>query len=122
MHCSPKFWPTAADEKKLYKAAVDVLARIHANDAPASLSSGKPLYDYDQTALLAETDLLTEWFVPLALGRAATVAETGEHRRAVARSALAGIANSRRVLVHRDYHAQNLMWMPERATAWPASD
>ncbi|HSS13016.1 MAG TPA: phosphotransferase, partial [Rhizomicrobium sp.] len=57
------------DEKQLYEHAVEVLARIHANDAPASLSAGKPLFDYDQTALVAETDLLTEWFLPLALGR-----------------------------------------------------
>jgi aminoglycoside/choline kinase family phosphotransferase len=101
------------DEKKLYEAAVEVLARIHANDAPASLSSDKPLFDYDQTALLAETDLMTEWFLPLALGREATEAENAEHRR-LWREALAGIAGGRRVFVHRDYHAQNLLWLPDR--------
>ena len=101
------------DQKKLYQAAVEVLARIHAGDAPASLSSEKPLFDYDQTALLAETDLLTEWFLPLALGREATAAETAEYRR-LWRAALAGIAGGRRVFVHRDYHAENLLWLPER--------
>jgi len=101
------------DEKKLYEAAVEVLARIHANDAPASLSSDKPLFDYDQTALLAETDLMTEWFLPLALGRVASEAETAEHRR-LWHEALAGVAGSRRVFVHRDYHAQNLLWLPDR--------
>lgn len=101
------------DEKKLYEAAVEVLARIHANDAPTELSSGKPLFDYDQTALLAETDLLTEWFLPLALGRAATEEEVGEHRR-LWRDVLAGVASGRRVFVHRDYHAENLLWLPER--------
>lgn len=101
------------DEKKLYEAAVEVLARIHANDAPASLSSDKPLFDYDLTALLGETDLLTEWFLPLALGRVATDEETTEYRR-LWREALAGIAGSRRVFVHRDYHAQNLLWLPDR--------
>ena len=59
------------DEKQLYEQAVEVLARIHANDAPPTLSADKPLFDYDQTALVAETDLLTEWFLPLALGRKA---------------------------------------------------
>jgi aminoglycoside/choline kinase family phosphotransferase len=101
------------DEKKLYEAAVEVLARIHANDAPAALSSDKPLFDYDQTALLAETDLLTEWFLPLALDRVATQDETAEHRR-LWREVLAGIDGGRRVFVHRDYHAQNLLWLPER--------
>jgi aminoglycoside/choline kinase family phosphotransferase len=101
------------DEKKLYEAAVEVLARIHANDAPTSLSSDKPLFDFDQTALVAETDLMTEWFLPLALGRAATQQETDEHRR-LWREVLAGITGGRRVFVHRDYHAENLLWLPER--------
>jgi aminoglycoside/choline kinase family phosphotransferase len=101
------------DETELYKTAVEVLAKIHAKDAPAALSSDKPLFDFDQTAQVAETDLLTEWFLPLALGRTATDAETAEHR-ALWRAALAGIGAGRRVFVHRDYHAQNLLWLPER--------
>jgi N-acetylmuramate 1-kinase len=101
------------DEKKLYQAAVEVLAKIHANDAPAALSSDKPLFDYDQTALVAETDLLTEWFLPLALKRPATKEEVSEHR-SLWRAALAGIGAGRRVFVHRDYHAENLLWLPDR--------
>ena len=101
------------DEKTLYEAAVEVLARLHAKDAPASLSSDKPLFAYDQTALLAETDLMTEWFLPLALGRAATQEEIAEHRR-LWREVLAGSADGRQVFVHRDYHAENLLWLPER--------
>jgi aminoglycoside/choline kinase family phosphotransferase len=101
------------DERKLYEAAVEVLAKIHAHDAPASLSSDKPLFDFDLTAMIAETDLLTEWFLPLALGREATLEESEEHRR-LWRAALAAIAGGRRVFVHRDYHAENLLWLPER--------
>jgi hypothetical protein len=102
-----------APENTLYQAAADVLARLHAQPAPARLAPGTPLYAYDDTALLAETDLLTEWFLPLALGRAATPAEQEEHR-ALWRAALSQMADSERVLVHRDFHAQNLMWMPQR--------
>src|SRR6266702_784906 len=101
------------DEKKLYQAAVEVLAKIHAKDAPAALSSDKPLFEYDQTALVAETDLLTEWFLPLALGRRASDEEVAEHRK-LWRAALARIGGGRRVFVHRDYHAENLLWLPER--------
>ena len=100
-------------EKQLYEAAVEVLAKIHANDAPAALSADKPLFAYDQAALMAETDLLIEWFLPLALSRKATDAEVSEHR-ALWRAALAGIGQSRSVFVHRDYHAENLLWLPER--------
>jgi N-acetylmuramate 1-kinase len=104
-----------ADEQELYNAAMEVLAKLHAKPAPARMG-GLPLYDYDETALLAETDLLTEWFMPLALGRDTTRAEQDEHR-ALWRAALDGIAGHDRVLVHRDYHAQNLIWMPERPGA-----
>ena len=100
------------NEKELYEAAVKVLARMHAGDAPAQLSSDKPLFDFDLVALSAETDLLTEWFMPLALGRKATDEEVAEHRR-LWRGALEGLGG-RRVFVHRDYHAQNLLWLPER--------
>lgn len=101
------------NEKELYEHAVEVLAKIHAHDAPPALSPDKPLFDYDLTALVAETDLLTEWFLPLALGRKASEEESAEHRR-LWRAVLSGIGKDRRVFVHRDYHAQNLLWLPER--------
>ena len=80
------------DELQLYKTAVEVLAKIHATDAPAALSSDKPLFDFDSTALVAETDLLVEWFLPLALQRPATGEEVAEHR-SLWRTALAGIGS-----------------------------
>jgi len=98
--------------RELYEAAVKVLVKMHAGDAPARLSTDKPLFDYDRIAQLAETDLLTEWFMPLALGRKATDEEVTEYRR-LWRAALQGPAG-RRVFVHRDYHAENLLWLPER--------
>ena len=101
------------DEKALYEAAVEVLARIHAHDAPAALSSDKPLFAYDTAALLAETDLLTEWFAPLALGRPLTGEEAATHH-ALWRAVLGRLEDGRRVFVHRDYHAQNLLWLPAR--------
>jgi aminoglycoside/choline kinase family phosphotransferase len=103
------------DEAALYNNAVAVLARLHAEPPPEALGV-KPLFIYDETALLAETDLFTEWYLPHALGRAATADETGEHR-ALWRAALAPVLTSPRVFVHRDYHAQNLLWLPQRAGA-----
>lgn len=101
------------DESMLYGAAVDALARLHAQAAPATLNGSKPLYAYDETALIAETDLMTEWFLPLALGRAATEDEREEHRL-LWRDALRSLRSSSPVFVHRDYHAQNLLWLPQR--------
>lgn len=102
------------DEQALYRAAIDAVARLHADPAPPRLSPAAALYDYDLTACLAETDLMTEWFMPLALGRPASADEVSEHR-ALWRDALGTIRSPEPVFVHRDYHAQNLFWLPERS-------
>ena len=100
-------------EEELYKAAVEILARIHQEKAPKFLAPDLPLFAYDEIALIAETDLMLEWFFPLALGRKASDVEHREHR-ALWRRALEKTADSEPVFVHRDFHAQNLLWLPER--------
>ena len=102
------------NETELYAAAAEVLARLHAQDAPERLPPDKELHAYDETALLAEIDLLTDWFMPMALGRATTEAEISEHR-ALWQAVLHESLKAQPVFVHRDYHAQNLMWLPQRA-------
>jgi N-acetylmuramate 1-kinase len=104
-----------ADEKTLYAGAAEVLARLHLEKAPAVLPPDKVLHPYDETALLAETDLLTEWFFPVALKRKAGAAEASEFR-GLWQEALKPF-NRGAVFVHRDYHAQNLMWLPGRTGA-----
>jgi aminoglycoside/choline kinase family phosphotransferase len=101
------------DEHALYGTAIDALARIHAEGAPTVLPADKPLHAYDDVALVAETDLMTQWFMPVALGRDASEAEVSEHR-ALWRDLLAPVLASPSVFVHRDYHAQNLIWLPDR--------
>jgi aminoglycoside/choline kinase family phosphotransferase len=102
------------DEYALYMTAMEVLAKLHLETAPAMLPREKPLLAYDETALLAETDLLPEWFLPVALGRTATPDELVEHR-ALWQNVLASVLKERPVFVHRDYHAQNLFWLPDRS-------
>jgi hypothetical protein len=101
------------DEIAPYEAAAHLLAELHVRQATSQLGD-LPLFDYDETALLAEVDLLTEWFFPLALGRAASDGEIAEHR-ALWRAALAPLLRAPAFFVHRDYHAQNLLWLPQRA-------
>jgi aminoglycoside/choline kinase family phosphotransferase len=103
------------DEQALYHNAMEVLARLHADGAPEAMGE-KPLFAYDETALIAEIDLLTQWYFPYALGREASEDEVAEHR-ALWRSALAPVLAAEPVFVHRDYHAQNLIWLPQREGA-----
>ena len=103
-----------ADEEALYGTAAEVLAKLHAEAAPDLLEPDKYLHAFDETALLAEVDLLTEWLFPVALGRKADAAETEQHRQ-LWRQALAPHLRAPSVFVHRDYHAQNLLWLPGRS-------
>jgi len=103
------------DERALYLNAMEVLAKLHASPAPAIMGD-KPLFAYDETALIAEIDLLTQWYFPHALGREASAAEVEEHR-ALWRGVLAPVLAAPPVFVHRDYHAQNLLWLPQRSGA-----
>jgi N-acetylmuramate 1-kinase len=96
------------DERQLYAAAIEALARLHAEPAPSLLAADKPLFAYDDTALLAEVDLLTEWFAPLAFDRPFAADLVREHR-ALWQEAMRHLDGGR-VFVHRDYHAQNLLW------------
>ena len=105
-----------AEAEILYGAAIDALALLHGQAAPATLPLEKPLYLYDEPALIAETDLLTEWFLPAALGRPVRDEEREEHR-SLWRAALKPLHGDGRVFVHRDYHAQNLLWLPQREGA-----
>jgi aminoglycoside/choline kinase family phosphotransferase len=103
-------------ELALYTAAADVLAKLQARGAPQHLAADKPLHAYDETALLAEAALLPEWYVPMALGRDATAAEIDEYQ-GLWREVLTPLLSSRSVFVHRDFHAQNLLWLPKREGA-----
>jgi aminoglycoside/choline kinase family phosphotransferase len=106
-----KFAPLLAaghDPLELYGAAVDLLVALRRAPLPARL----PPYDEDR--LLAEARLLVEWYVPAVTGRAAAAATAAAFVDAW-RRALAPVARARDTLVLRDYHADNLMWLAERA-------
>ena len=101
-------------ERKLYEAAVDLLADCAGRDVPATIgSAGVPLAPYDMAVLEREAMLLAEWWLPAATG-AAPSPDLIEEYRALIRTAFAPVADSREVLVMRDYHAENLIWLPAR--------
>ena len=104
-----------AREPELYAAAVDTLAAFHALPAPEPLGawSAPP---YDMAVLTREARLALEWYVPGVTGRAVP-AELAAEYETLMLEAFAPVAESRSGPVYRDYHAENLIWLPDRAGA-----
>ncbi len=107
------------DEAELYFAAVDAQARLHEAAPPAVLSVDGltwPLLTYDAVALKAGADQFVEWQPKLNpaldFGLEAR-AEWDTLWRDIARRGEAGAS----VFAHRDFHAENLLWLPTRAGA-----
>ncbi len=106
-----------ADEAKLYRAAVEVLASLHQKKISSSLPvSGRGDYvlkAYDEAALAIEVELLIDWFWPLAKGNNAPP-ETRQSYFDAWSEVWPLLEDDDSVLVLRDYHAENLIWLAER--------
>lgn len=102
----------------LYLAAVDAIARLHLTgllpEVMPGLGGDWPLLTYDAGALQGGADLFVQWmpklhpeldFGPAALddwqAAWAPIAAMGERKASV--------------MAHRDYHAENLIWLPDRS-------
>lgn len=103
-------------ERPLYEAAVDVVLAMQSPSPPTTLAAGDaqwPLLTYDILALKVATDTFLEWwpkFSGLAPFGDAAVQEWEALWAPVWARGEAGAT----VFTHRDYHAQNLLWLPER--------
>ncbi len=108
-----------AAEWPLYEAAVDALVVMQAAPPPDVLTAGDarwPLLSYDSLALKTGADTFVEWWpklVGMAPFDAAAVADWDALWAPVWVRGAAGAS----VFTHRDYHAQNLLWLPEQTGA-----
>jgi hypothetical protein len=105
-----------ANESELYFAAVEALARLHAEAPPAAIGGEGldwPLLAYDELALKTGADLFVEWFPrydPRVKLDDAAVTEWAELWAPLQKRAADGAS----VFTHRDYHAENLLWLAGR--------
>ena len=95
-------------EPELYATAIDLLAELQRHALPAHVP------DYDLNELRREVLLFTDWYLP-ALGPTTKpgAADPGGFLDAW-NGAFAYAVGWPGVLVLRDYHADNLMWLPDR--------
>jgi aminoglycoside/choline kinase family phosphotransferase len=100
-----------AAEEPLYALAIDVLVHLHRLPAAAAMPPALPLYD--DARLLEEALLLTDWYMPAALGDATPRAVRHSYIDAW-REILPLVGAQPRTLVLRDFHVDNLMRLPGR--------
>ncbi|TYO84804.1 aminoglycoside phosphotransferase family protein [Oceanicella actignis] len=100
-------------EGALYAAAAELLAELHALPPPERIGDWA-LRPYDEPALWAEAQLIARWWLPAATGAEASPALEDELRGLLA-EALGALCAAREAVVLRDYHAENLIWLPGRS-------
>ncbi|MGK7753106.1 MULTISPECIES: aminoglycoside phosphotransferase family protein [unclassified Roseovarius] len=93
-------------ENRLYSTAIDVLIHLHAQTPPAGLAR------YDPPAATALSALVFDWYVPGATDTSKPSSRPAFE--ACVHDLLAEHAADCDVLIQRDYHAQNLLWLPDR--------
>lgn len=92
-------------EQPLYDASVDVLVQLHRAPVP-----DLPRYDSKVTTPLAA--LAYDWYQRGAIG---AVDQSARQRfEAAFREVMAPLDAMPHVLIQRDYHAENLLWLPDR--------
>ena len=92
-------------EQNLYEVATDVLVELHGHAPPAGLAT----YDPDIMADMAA--LAFDWY---ATGADAPAQAARDQAHRMLREILTMVAPDAPVLIQRDYHAENLLWLPER--------
>jgi len=103
-------------EVTFYEAAVDLLVALHAAAPPSALplprEKAHALKAYDEALLFQELALFSDWYLPaIEAKEPATIKAKLEARF---RPLLADIRRHPEVLTLRDYHADNLIWLPRR--------
>ncbi len=107
--------PDQHNELELYLAAAETLGAIYRSSFARELEaygSRWTVQSYDETALLAETELFLDWYVS---GRGKGFNEKDRERWLTAwRDVLPVLDTHAPGLILRDFHAENLLWLPDR--------
>ncbi|MBT0957715.1 phosphotransferase [Alphaproteobacteria bacterium KMM 3653] len=102
---------TAADpkaEEPLYHAAVDALLHLHAQTPP-------DLAPYDAETMAPLGTLALDWYAAGLQGMAPAATPADHPLHTELHRLLTATQPAAPVLVQRDFHAENLLWLPERA-------
>ena len=104
-------------EERMYAAAIQSLVVLHEAPTPDVLKGPAgdwPLQLYDETALQGGADLFIEWLPKLHPTLSFDSDAIAEWKAAWAPIVASG-ASGATVMAHRDYHAENLIWLPDKS-------
>lgn len=104
---------TPAREEELYLAATEALVTIAKASHAKRDTWSHELKPYGRAVYLREAALLAEWFIPQMVGIERAEALREEYL-ALWEEVLAATKLQQSCLVHRDYHADNLLWLADR--------
>ena len=109
-----------AEARPFYEAAIDVLVHLHDTPAPDALplplhgGESWPLLSYDVLALKTGADLFPVW-QPTLSPSVKIDDEALAQWQALWTPILTRGESGATVFTHRDYHAENLLWLPQRS-------
>ncbi|MFM8375449.1 MAG: N-acetylmuramate/N-acetylglucosamine kinase AmgK [Phenylobacterium sp.] len=106
-----------ADETPLYEAAIDALVHMQSRPVPGRLGAEAgldwPVLTYDALALQTAADLLPDW-LPALRPQVRVDAGARADWSAIWAPILQRGEDGASVFCHRDYHVENLIWLPGR--------
>jgi N-acetylmuramate 1-kinase len=102
-----------SEEKLLYEKAIEVLVHIHQHFTRPGDVQDYTLLDYDNLALMAEADLLPQWFLDWRDPTKKPDARPLQSWHQAWQKVFTGLS-APSTLTLRDVHAENLLWLPQQ--------
>jgi len=106
---------SGADELQLYRTAIDALITLRSAKLKPVINDQYRMLNYDDLAMKAEVDLLPEWYWE---HKASTpIAPDLKIEYQALWSDIINNISAPHLMVLRDFHAENLLWLPDRKAA-----
>jgi len=100
---------TGHDAAPLYQTAIAAMVQLQQESDGSALA----LPSYDAEAMTDEISWFIDWYAPVYWGRVASAAERGEFQ-GIVRGIFDALPPLKPVLLLRDFHVDNFMWLPDR--------
>jgi aminoglycoside/choline kinase family phosphotransferase len=102
---------SGVDEKQLYQSAVDVLINLHGRELSKTIPDN--LTNYDDEKLFTEVTIFVDWYMAGIIGDSVPDYIKNDFLD-IWQKLISNIQINHKTLVLRDFHADNLMWLPNR--------